>query len=309
MNVKKYMKIISLALAFCLVLWGGFAVAVYVIHRETDTSEEELGLSKVKGKRVNVLLMATDEGGQRTDTIMIASFDREREQLNILSIPRDTKVTINNSAQKINAAYAIGKHELAIKTVRDMVGLPIHYYAVVNPDGFAAIIDILGGVDIDVPQRMKYDDPVQDLHIDLYPGMQHLDGDKAEQFCRFRSYPEGDIGRVKAQQMFIKALIEQKLNLDLIFKAKDIFAEVEKYLTTNISLGDIGTFIPLMKLVSAEKTNTYQLPGEPKYINNISYYICDREETDKLVNEVFLNIVPEASGSPSGSPAPTTGKK
>ena len=293
MNVKKYMKIISLALAFCLVLWCGFAVAGYMINRETDTSDEELGLSKLKGKRVNVLLMATDEGGQRTDTMMVASFDREREQLNILSIPRDTKVTINNSAQKVNAAYAIGKHELAIKTVRDMIGMPIHYYAVVNPDGFSAIIDVLGGVDIDVPQRMKYSDPVQNLYIDLYPG----------------SYPEGDIGRVKAQQAFVKALIEQKLNLELIFKAKDIFAEVEKYLTTNISLGDIGTFIPLMKLVSAEKTNTYQLPGEPRYINNISYYIYDPEETDKLVNEVFLNIAPEESAAPSGSPAPTAKKK
>lgn len=303
MNVKKYMKIISLALALCLVIWCGFAAAGYMIRRETDSSDEALGLSKLKGKRVNILLMATDEGGQRTDTMMIASFDREREQLNILSIPRDTKVTINNSAQKINAAYAIGKHELAIKTVRDLVGLPIHYYAVVHPDGFSAIIDVLGGVDIDVPQRMKYSDPTQNLYIDLYPGMQHLDGDKAEQFCRFRSYPEGDIGRVRAQQMFVKALIEQKLNMDLIFKAKDIFAEIEKYLTTNISLGDVGTFLPLMKLVSAEKTNTYQLPGEPKYINNISYYICNREETDQLVNEVFLNHVPQESAGASKSPA------
>lgn len=306
MNFKKYIKITSLALAFCLVLWGGFAAAGFVLNRNIDPEEEEMGLSKITGKRVNVLLMATDESGLRTDTIMLASFDREREQLNILSIPRDTRVTINNSTQKINAAYAIGQHELAIKTVRDLVGLPIHYYAVVNPDGFSAIIDILGGVDIDVPQRMKYSDPSQDLYIDLYPGMQHLDGDKAEQFCRFRSYPEGDIGRVRAQQQFIKALIEQKLNLELIFKAGDLFKEVQKYLTTNVSLGDIGTFIPLLRLVSAEKTNTYQLPGEARYVNNISYYICDQEETDKLINEVFLNIAPEQSGDPSASPVPSS---
>ena len=100
MNVKKYMKIISLALAFCLVLWCGFAVAGYVINRETDTSDEELGLSKLKGKRVNVLLMATDEGGQRTDTTVsythLDVYKRQAMRLlwycrRILSFPEPSK--------------------------------------------------------------------------------------------------------------------------------------------------------------------------------------------------------------------------
>ncbi len=297
MNIRKYIKIVSLALMLCLVVSGGFLTAYQVVTNQVGAPEE--GVSKIEGKRVNILLMATDESGLRTDTIMVASFDRERQQLNILSIPRDTRVTIGNSGQKLNSAYAIGKQELSIKAVRNLIGLPIHYYAVVNPDGFAAIIDELGGVEIDVPQRMKYSDPEQNLYIDLQPGLQVLDGDKAEQFCRFRSYPQGDIGRVEAQQMFVKALIEQKLNMGLLFKAKAIFEEIEKYLTTNISIGDVGTLIPLLKLLDSEKINTYQLPGESGYIGGISYYLCDRTKTDQLINEVFLNMAPESTPLPT----------
>ncbi len=294
MNVKKYLQITGLALVFCLMLSSGFVFAGYVINQQTG-GEAAQGLAKIEGSRINVLLMATDESGLRTDTMMLASFDREREQLNILSIPRDTKVTIGNGTQKINVAYAIGKEELAIKTVRTLIGLPIHYYAVVNPDGFSEIIDILGGVEIDVPQRMKYSDPEQNLYIDLHPGLQVLDGDKAEQFCRFRSYPEGDIGRVRAQQIFVKALVEQKLNMNLIFKAKSLYEEINKYLSTNISLGDVTTMLPLMKLLRAEKINTYQLPGEPRYINGASYYVRDQAKTNQLINEVFLNVQPQES--------------
>ena len=299
MNFGKYIKIVLLALVICTTVLGAVYASSYFING--DSGGEDGVVSKIdKEKRINVLLMATDKGGLLTDTMIIASFDKERNMLNMLSLPRDTKITINNKTQKLNAAYAFGesgkRQELAIQKINELVNLPIHYYAVVDPEGFVNIIDILGGVEIDVPMRMKYDDPAQDLHIDLYPGLQVLDGEKAEQFCRYRKgYADQDLGRQRAQQQFLKALVEQKLKPQYLLKAPEIFSEASKYIDTNIGLGDVTTFLPLIKMFSAENMYSYQLPGDTKTINGGSYFICDQEATDKLINEVFLNIQPSAS--------------
>ena len=302
MNFKKYIKIVLLAAVICTTVLGAIYASSYFINGDGDGG---MVSKQNKEKRVNVLLMATDKGGLLTDTMIIASFDKERNMLNMLSLPRDTKITINNKTQKLNAAYAFGekgkRQELAIQKIKEIVNLPIHYYAVVDPEGFGKIIDILGGVEIDVPQRIKYDDPAQNLHIDLYPGVQVLDGDKAEQFCRFRKgYADQDLGRQRAQQQFLKALVEQKLKPQYILKAPELFSEASKYIDTNIGLSDVTTFLPLIKMFNAENMYSYQLPGDTKTINGASYFICDREETDKLINETFLNI------QPSESPEATT---
>lgn len=304
MNVKKYIKIVLLAAIICATVLGAIYASSYFMN-----GEEGGAVSKQsKEKRVNVLLLATDKGGLLTDTIIIASFDKERNMLNMLSLPRDTKITISNKTQKLNAAYAFGekgkRQELAIQKIREIVNLPIHYYAVVDPEGFGKIIDILGGVEINVPQRMKYDDPVQNLHINLYPGVQVLDGDKAEQFCRFRKgYADQDLGRQRAQQQFLKALVEQKLKPQYLLKAPEIFSEASKYIDTNVGLGDVTTLLPLIKMFNAENMHSYQLPGETKTIGGASYFICDQEETNKLINETFLNIQPSASPAATAASA------
>ncbi len=288
MNVQKYMKIVLLTLLICATVLVALFASVHVMNRDGAGVFAPSG----QGKQINILLMATDKGGLLTDTIMIASLDKERNMLNLLSIPRDTKITINNGPQKINAAYAYGKkgkrHELVIEKINTLVDLPIHHYAVVNPQGFVALIDMLGGVEIDVPQRMKYKDPEQNLYIDLYPGLQVLDGDKAEQFCRFRSgYPDQDLGRQRAQQQFVKALVEQKLKFKYLLQAPQLFQEAMKYVETDISAGDFAALLPAIKAFKTENIHTYQLPGEGG-----AYFICDKAATKKLIDEVFLNKLP-----------------
>lgn len=254
---------------------------------------------------VNILLLGVDEGGMRSDTIMVASLNGRTGSLNVLSIPRDTRVLIGNYYQKINAAIGIGvqeakkgridePEELTVQKVKLLTGLPIHYFMSVNFDGFKEIIDALDGVEFNVPFRMKYDDPVQNLHIDLQPGLQILDGKKAHDFVRFRKgnpgypgYAMGDIGRVEAQQAFIKALISQKVNAKYLLRANDLFEVVCKNVRTNYTAKDLVKHLGAIRKIDSDIMNMYQLPGVPDTIGGVSYYLCDDRATAELVETVF----------------------
>ena len=213
------------------------------------------------GGVVNILLMGTDDGGDRCDTIMLVNLNGETGMLNVLSIPRDTAIASRNSKgniiynssgvpnyNKINAYMAIGKQEvnkgnikvpeeLLIRKVKEITGLPIHYFATVDFEGFMNIIDALGGVDFDVPEDMDYEDPTQDLYIHLKKGMQHLDGQASHDLVRFRNYKNGqaDLARVDTQQRFIKELIRQKLTVSNLNKIDEIYEVVNKNVRTNYS--------------------------------------------------------------------------
>ena len=254
---------------------------------------------------VNILLLGVDEGGMRSDTIMLASLNGRTGKLSVLSIPRDTRVLVGRGYQKINAAIGIGAQEvrkgnlkepeeLSVQKVKLLTGLPIHYFMSVNFDGFMEIIDALGGVEFDVPFRMKYDDPVQNLHIDLQPGLQVLDGKKAHDFVRFRKgnpgypgYAMGDLGRIEAQQAFIRAFIEQKVNAKNILKADEIFDVVCRNVRTNYTAKDLIKHLGSIRKVSSDTMTMYQLPGSSQTIGGASYYICDDAATMELVETVF----------------------
>lgn len=283
MNIEKYFKIVLCAVVICILIVAGFGLSSYISENPSGLDE------KSENGDINVLFMATDKGGLLTDTIMLASVSTENKTLNILSIPRDTKVNIYGRTAKINSAYGVGKEgeriELPKKLIEEITGLEINYYAVVDPEVVVHIVDAVGGVEIDVPERMYYWDPTQNLKIDLQPGLQVLDGDKAEQFLRFRSgYFNADLGRIQAQQAFVKAFIDQKFKLKYITKVKSIYEAVKDNVDTDISVGDIGKFAQIALNFSDYEINTYQLPG----IGG-NYFTYNSAETDKLVEEVFLH--------------------
>lgn len=287
-------RIIAGALCVIAVL-SGVNLARFYINPVVKTQTVVTEIEKVADGRINVLLLATDKGGLLTDTIMLASVDTKRNRFNVMSIPRDTRVTIGRSTNnKINSVYAAAKPNERVNAilskVKELTGLPINYYAIVNPGGFANIIDILGGVYVNVPQRMKYSDPDQGLFIDLQPGYQLLDGNKSEQFCRFRSYPTGDLGRIDAQQNFIKALYEQKLNPALIAKSADLYKEIEKNLDTNIALYNMADLLPILGTLQTDSIRTFEMPNTPQYINGASYVVCDVKKTKELIKTEFLGI-------------------
>lgn len=255
---------------------------------------------------VNILLLGVDEGGMRSDTIMLVSLNGKNNKVSILSIPRDTRVKIGNGYQKINAAIGIGAQEvrkgnltepeeLSVDKVKKLTGLPIHYFMSINFDGFKEVIDVLGGVDFEVPFNMVYDDPLQNLHINLRKGMQHLDGEAAHDFVRFRQgnpgyrgYANGDLGRIEAQQAFVRALVKQKLKPQYLAKANDLFEVIRKHVRTNYSARDLVKHLGIIKKITAEDVTMYQMPNTPQMIGGISYVICHTEELQELIETEFM---------------------
>lgn len=254
----------------------------------------------MRGK-VNLLLLGVDGDGFRADTIMIVSVDNVNNSIKLLSIPRDTKITLNNGKTiKINSCMGFEKREkFMIETVKTVTKMPIHYYCEVDFDGFIEIIDILDGVDYDVPFDMDYDDPEQDLHIHLKAGMQHLDGKAAHDFVRFRhnnkgaevyapgEYAKGDIGRIGAQQAFLSELFRQKMQTQYLLKAPELIDAAHKYVKTNFSVTKALEFLSIVKSTNTTEIEAFLLPGTDRYEGKVSYYIYSPSETKELVLNEF----------------------
>ena len=201
-------------------------------------------------KRINILIVGCDEieNHGRADTIAFLSISPKTKDALILSIPRDLRVEIpGREMDKINHAYAFGGKELLIKTVSQFLDLPIHFYAVADFNGFVEIINELGGVEIDVEKEMHYIDNAGGLNINLHPGKQLLDGERALQYIRFRHDKLGDLGRIKRQQQLALATIDKMMNLDTITKIPQILEDVKDYIETNIKVQDIITLSNLFK--------------------------------------------------------------
>lgn len=237
--------------------------------------------------KFNVLLVGSDKKAGLADTIMLLNVDTKAKTFNLISIPRDTRIKLKHFA-KINSAYNSGGLELLTNVVKEVSGAPVNYYITVDLSGFKNMIEALGGVDFDVPQDMKYNDPAQDLHIDLKKGMQHLDGDKAEQLVRFRRYIEGDIQRTRVQQAFIKAVFEQKFTLDNIAKLPTFFQQASDYCRTNFTIGDILKYSGVLKSAIGGTFTTHELPGYGQNISHISYYIPKYDEAYPLFQQYFM---------------------
>jgi LCP family protein required for cell wall assembly len=243
---------------------------------------------------VNVLLLGLDRDKTRCDVIMLLNFDPAVPALNILSIARDTRIFTGRTYRKINSFYSRGGEKRVAKEVSRITGLPVHYYVTADFKGFRKIIDTLDGVEFYVPFRMNYDDPTQNLHIHLKKGLQLLDGKKAEQLVRYRKgnykkqgYIEGDIGRIRMQQDFMKALIDQKLNFRYLSKVDDIFAILQDYVNTNITITDIARYAGSASKLGSGSIRTFVLPGESCMISNVWWYIYDRKETESMIEENF----------------------
>ncbi len=245
--------------------------------------------------RINILMVGIDEVGYNTDVIMLVNINPEKEKLNVLSIPRDTRVYVGGAYRKINSVYGYAvandynREEVLINTVKDLTNdQPIHYYAVFNVKAFREIVDILGGVEYDVPRNFDYEDPYQNLSIHIQKGFQVLDGKKAEGIVRFRGdYAGGDLQRIGVQQDFIKEFLRQKLRFEYITKIPDVYDSVTESVRSNMKIGDITDIAVQAQKIGTSSLNIQTLPGEAKYINNISYYIKNDSETALLLTENF----------------------
>jgi len=260
---------------------------------------------------ITVLLVGEDQISQSTDTIMLAAFDIANNKLNLLSIPRDTITGMNATNKKINAAYTyacqtarlearnkgiqISEQEVEAagmegikREVTNIIGFSPDKYALIKLDGFEKIIDYIGGVEVDVPMNMKYTDKNQGLYINLKKGVQTLNGKQAMWFVRFRhGYVDADLGRIKAQQSFMKALQVKLTSPENLLKLPQIVSTVFSSVTTDMKTGELLWLANQAKNVPKENLETDTLPGTPHYLDNLSYFHSNPQETLTLINDKY----------------------
>lgn len=240
--------------------------------------------------RLNILLLGLDDGtyedstsARRSDAMLVASIDPEHKSVELLSIPRDSRVSIPgyDGMDKITHAFFYGGADLSVRTVEKLLNIPIHYYVVIDWQAFIKVIDILGGINIDVEENMNYDDPYEDLHIHLTKGYQHLNGEQAGEYVRFRHDELGDIGRVQRQQHFLSALTDQLLQSGTILKLPSLLSTINQYIKTDMSLYTMLKIANTLKSLQLGSVHTAMLPGDFATIDNISYWIPNISQTRK----------------------------
>ena len=253
-------------------------------------------INTTKMKSINVFVCGGEQWGSLTDTMMVVNFNPKTAQINVLSIPRDTKIRLNNRNAKINELYQNGGGEFAAERLSEILQTDIEYYIHVGIPAFRETIDVLGGVIYNVPVDMYYRDPLQNFTINIQAGEQYFDGKKAEEFMRFRQYNNGivneyydgsDLKRIKAQQSFIKELIKQKANIYYITRINEILDVVFNRVDTNLSMSEVMKMSINLDKVNAENINFFTLPGTT-VSQELSYFILDQVETMKLIDEHFV---------------------
>jgi len=242
---------------------------------------------------MNILLLGTDarhgEKIARTDTIILAHVDPDNNRLCLLSIPRDSKVSIpRHGTDRINAANVYGGPELTAQVVSGLVGVPVKYYALTNWDGFKNIVDTLGGVNINVEKAMDYTDPTEpQTAIHLKPGLQRMDGNKALQYVRYRNDALGDISRTERQLNFLKAVANEMSQASTILKLPKLVPEINASLKTNLSLKQMASFALMAKDLDQVQIVTQTLPGYFLDQGGVSYWAVDPAEAKKVAQSLF----------------------
>lgn len=245
---------------------------------------------------INVLVLGLDQadklephGSQRSDSIMLLHIDIKHKRVQGLSVPRDTLADIPGRArqQKINAAYALGKAPLALDAIHELTGVPIDYYLVSQVYGFKKMVDLVGGIDLDVEKDMNYDDNWQDLHIHLKKGFQHLDGPHAMQYVRFRHDATGDIGRMQRQQKFLRAVAKQVFTLRNLPRLPAVVRAARSVVQTNMDTPDLIYLANTLRGIKPEDIHLETMPEHPQMIHGISYLIADEDAAHAQIARLF----------------------
>ena len=254
----------------------------------SDLKDNELALARQKEAGYHELVNSF-EG--LSDTMLLLRFDPDKEKLSVLSIPRDTRVYLDGyGVRKVNHANQYGGPALSTAAISDLLGgIKIHRYVRVNVQGIEKLIDALGGVTVDVPKDMKYNDFSQHLYINLKKGRQHLDGDKALQFLRYRYDALGDISRVQRQQMLMRSVVEQTLKPSTVVKIPKILSVIQSHIDTNLSIQELMGLANFAAQSQRSDVKMMMLPGN--FSGNgrkeVSYWLPNEDHIAKLMHQHF----------------------
>lgn len=274
-------KILLLVAAVCVVAYVAFGYFFPDKGLDNLNPADRLSLKK------NIIVMGVDERSDdvgRSDTLFVVMFDSKTKAASLLSVPRDTRVRIEGHGwDKINHAYAYGGQKLTQKTVEELLGIKVNNYVMVDFKGFEGLVDAIGGIDIDVEKDMYYHDTWDGFTVDLKKGRQHLNGKTAIQYVRFRD-EEGDIGRIRRQQHFLMAVYDKITSADMLLHIPGLAKQLTSMVKTDMPLSDmIDIGRALHSMVKEKGLSMAMVPGEPKYIDGISYWLPDITDLRELM--------------------------
>ncbi|ADQ15128.1 LCP family protein [Halanaerobium hydrogeniformans] len=243
--------------------------------------------------KVNILAVGYDSdingGASRADTIILISIDVDTNEAGVIFLPRDTYINIEGkNFTKLNTSFARGGIDLTKETVEELLDINIDYYLASDFKGFENIIDRLGGIEIDVEKDLNYVDRAGDLYINISQGKQHLSGEEALKYVRYRDQ-SGDIGRIERQQKFIDAVIEKVVSPSTVTSLPGIFREINRSIDTDIPIRDISPFLSTAKDMDLNNIEIRTLPGEARYIAGISYWLADMEKSQVMIENLVRN--------------------
>ncbi|MFN4214103.1 LCP family protein [Exiguobacterium sp.] len=288
-------KAIIIALGIVLALGGAaFGYFVFKANETAENANDELNRGDKSDRRddtvdltkdhFSVLLAGVDGGASleegRTDSLMVATFNKESRQVTLVSIPRDSYVDIVTTdgefKDKINHAYSYGGIDTTIATVENLFDIPIDYYATINFDGIEDLVDAVGGIEVDVLI------PISGRatgNVELEPGVQTLNGKEALAYARMRKDdPEGDVGRAKRQQQVLEAIINEATTINSFTKLNRIMNAVGNNIRTNMSLSEASQLQPYTK--SLRSFNQETLKGDDLTIGGVYYYEIDEADLE-----------------------------
>lgn len=278
--------------------------------------------TEAKDQLLNIALLGTDGDGFRTDVNIVASLNLTTKEVHLISVPRDTRVVMTDdmiaylekndrTIPQANGVYGQCKltevHAYAgegnrstftVAMLEEILGIDIDYYVKVDLDAFKDIVDAVGGVEFDVQERLYYSDPAQGLYIDLYPGPQVLDGEKAEMLVRFREgYAQKDLKRIEVQQEFLKAFISQVCSSDKIMSNLDSYIKIfmEK-VESDMPVATALKYAGYIKEIDPAAITTDTIPGEGG-----AYFDMDEEGTKELVDYRIYGKEPPAYMTDDGT--------
>jgi LCP family protein required for cell wall assembly len=298
---KKYRR--RQILSYSLSIFLGIILMTITAHYTYQRGAQGTAAVTADDQRLLVLFLGTDEkleASTRADSIMLFSLDTATGEAGVLSIPRDTRVWIPSRQrwERINAAYAHGGPAMAMEAVSYLLGVQVNYYVHTDFAGFEQLVDVLGGIEINVKKRMHYVDKAQGLEIDIQPGLQVLNGEKALHYVRYRDRL-GDVslvdpfndeydGRVERQRQFFEAVVAQALSPSSLVKLPQLVTQVFKVVNTNLPWEKVFSLALAGSKFSADKMQTAVLPGNSQVLNDAWYWIVNEQKAKSVIDTIIL---------------------
>lgn len=284
---KKFFKIFIITFLVAL----GSLYGIFYLYLNSISVSSTFGGSKIPEKRVNVLVMGVAKN--LSDTIMLASYDMKNDKVDIFSIPRDTyypRKGYSHAAQKkINASYGSSGAEGLVKAVENITDMDIHYYVEFDYEAVKAVVDGLGGIEVEVPNNMNYDDPADDLHIHFKKGETVKNGEDIIRLLRWRKnnkgggYKEGDLGRIKMQQQIVKLGLEKITSGNIVANFLKLQGPITKYVKTSMTPKEMMYFANKAKGIKSENISLHTVPGKSKTMQGLSFFVIDEEKLKEQI--------------------------